>query len=106
MRHVGRVVCAGLRSPRSFARPPVDVGHNPTLLHSLLEQPVLSLCFCRGVEEGKQEGEAPRDVEYAHGLPCQGGEELSPWKRVPCLLRFSKRRFVRTSELCFEARFA
>jgi len=62
--------------------------------------------LCRRVEEGEKEGEAPRDVVDEEDLPCQGGEELSPWKRVPCLLRFSKRRFVRTSELCFEARFA
>jgi hypothetical protein len=70
------------------------------------ETEVLSLYLCRRVEEGKKEGEAPRDVEYARCLPCQGGEELSPWKRVPSLLLLSKRRFARTSERCFAARFA
>jgi TPR repeat protein len=59
-----------------------------------------------GVEKGEREGEAPRCVGYARDLPCQGGEELSPWKRVPSLARLSKRRFTRTLELCFAARFA
>jgi hypothetical protein len=67
---------------------------------------VVSLSLCRRVEEGKEEGEAPRDIGHASGLPCQGGEELAPWKRVPPLSRLSKRRFVRTSARCSEGRFA
>jgi transposase len=67
---------------------------------------VLSLSVCRRVEEGEKEGEAPRDVQYANDLPCQGGEELSPWKRVPSLRRLSKRKFVPISGRCFEVRSA
>src|SRR5215470_862059 len=38
--------------------------------------------FCvKGVEEGIQEGEAPRD-EANVDLPWQGGEELTPWKTL------------------------
>lgn len=67
---------------------------------------VVSLSLCRRVEEGKEEGEAPRDIGRASGLPCQGGEELAPWKSVPPLRRLSKRRFARTSDRCFGERFA
>ena len=58
-----------------------------------------------GVEKGKEEGKAPRDVNHKHALPWQGVEELAPWKTLALSNGRRKTRLAGISRASFEERF-